>query len=918
MSSSGIEHKLRVFISSKCGGKYTIARKTLKKLLETTGLVEAYAFETEPASSEDTRSAYLEYVDNSNLCIFLVDNADGAPPAVLSEEKRAKDKQLRLLYLFCDEIKKESTPMQNEIKVSMSQKYFVVHEFSDIVSAAYDSLMQDVITVYKRKEGPFSSNNAGDIEVQDSKSLNNETYSLLTSSFSEFPHVYRELTKHLIPINPLKKTEEPTLLERLLSDQLLSVLFLKQFEETVIDGIGSEVIRENSGEMLNVLKLRYQAQKHYFCSHYSECMEFLQKAIIRAIEAKSIPTWFANDIAIDIRHVQSRIAEQNNYKDYDNLGQQYIDKSGEPVYFPYLDRQVGNMQTEITKYYYSILNTSPYTTNYGGLEKMFVQLTNAFCVAQLHGSIIQTIITRDRLISIYSMLCTLYEDHDSVVEYVRLLVINRDAKKLDSLIRTYNQSIDILNGKDIDDILRSVDRICDADHRIMSKYLLASRLGYYMSDTAYTSLYEELIDYAMSWLCNDKRIMNLGSYIFDFFKQNTYRVKSKNTIDFVFKVFKQGLKCYYTDCFKVLQNVDFELLGQTEQSIANSFKSFLVDITKNEDRQVLDQFYESTVIRFCKNGGESYEDLEAEIAEKLPDFYNHTFLLEMAVQREQDLSDYINLYLAEARSRNITQGKNGAYFGYSYESLDVVYSILKTKEITLNEKLLQSIVNVGIETLASEKQTIQAKRSALKLLQFLYFRYRSQDDIWRETSKQMIDNMPTFSVGNEIGVFSKDTNAILSFQYSLFVCVCFIPRYEELLEVLYSADPSASYSVIQHLSIIADFLEDADGHLQNETLVSTFMFYSVFMSQHKERDIKYRAAICLIELTKYTNTRRLALIHLSRIMDSASQDAKIAILTRLNKIQIDEDDSYLRQIENKGKADSNYLVRYVATRDYSK
>ena len=72
MSYSGIEHKLRVFISSKCEGKYTIARKSLKKLLEITGLIETYAFEAETASSEDTQSSYLEYVDGSNLCLFLV------------------------------------------------------------------------------------------------------------------------------------------------------------------------------------------------------------------------------------------------------------------------------------------------------------------------------------------------------------------------------------------------------------------------------------------------------------------------------------------------------------------------------------------------------------------------------------------------------------------------------------------------------------------------------------------------------------------------------------------------------------------------------------------------------------------------------------------------------------------------------
>ena len=66
------------------------------------------------------------------ICIFLVDNLDGASAPVLSEQKRAKDMHLRLLYIFCDENKKEPTPMQNEIKSSQSEKYVIAHEFADV------------------------------------------------------------------------------------------------------------------------------------------------------------------------------------------------------------------------------------------------------------------------------------------------------------------------------------------------------------------------------------------------------------------------------------------------------------------------------------------------------------------------------------------------------------------------------------------------------------------------------------------------------------------------------------------------------------------------------------------------------------------------------------------------------------------
>ena len=911
MSYSGIEHKLRVFISSKCGGKYTIARKSLQKLLDVTGLVETYVFETDPASSEDTQSAYLEYVDGSNLCIFLIDNEDGVPPAVLSEEKRAKDKHLRLLYLFCDENKKEPTPMQEEVRANLSQKYLVVHEFSDIVSKAYDSVMQDVVAVYKKKEELFSTEKS-EVESTSAKALNTETYSLPATSFSKYPHVARVLTKSFLPVNPLKKEDEETSLEGLLSEHLQTVIFQKPFDETIIDSICNEVLKENSGEISEVLQLRYQAQQCYYLTKYNECLVLLQQAVSSAIEKQSIPTWIANDIAIDIRHVQGRIDERNSTITLENPGQKLIDTSGEPVYFPYLDRQVENMQEEIAKKYYSQLNISPYTTNYGGLDQILSPLANAFCIAEMHGSIVQTEITRDRLISIYSMLCTLYEDHDLLVEYTKYLITNRDVKKLDAVIRTYNQSIDILNGQDINAILDRINNMSDPVHQMMSKYLLTSRLGYYMSDTAYSAVYSELIEYAMRWVQDDKRVYNTNAYIFDFFRLNTHRIDGKDIVAFICEVFHQGLKRFYMDCFKVLRSIDFEKIAQEDQS---KIKQVLLDVTSTENEQLFDQYYSSAVIQFCKTTEVSYEDLEAVIAEKYPNFYKHTFMLEMSAQRDQDLSEYIKSYLEEARSRNKTQGMNGAYSGYAYESLDVVYNIISAEEITLSTEILNSIIEAGLETLSSEKQTIQAKRAAVNLLQLAYFRSREQKELWNEIGNQMTANAATFSIGNEMGFFSKDTNYILSFQYRLFIHCSFKTGPEVLLDQLYSTDSSEAYTIVQFLKIITDFLYCAKDQLMDEALVSAFLYYSIFMSQHKERDVKYHAAICLIGLTNFAITRHLALIHLSQIMDSGSQAAKIAILTRLSQIQIDKEDLYLKQIINKGKSDSNYLVRFVATRE---
>ena len=364
----------------------------------------------------------------------------------------------------------------------------------------------------------------------------------------------------------------------------------------------------------------------------------------------------------------------------------------------------------------------------------------------------------------------------------------------------------------------------------------------------------------------------------------------------------------------MLRSIDYSVLTEEEQIKA---KQLFVHMTERVKESLFDQFFSSAAIRYCKTTSQSYEDLENAIAQKFPKFYENTFLLEMSVQRGGDLSAHINSYLEEEQSRNKSQGENGVYHGYAYESLDVVYNIIKTEGVALSEELLSSIVNVSLDTLAAQAQTIRAKLSAVKLLQFVYFQYNEKATDWKDVKRQMLENSAVFSVGSEMGAFSEDKNVILSFQYDLFLCCLQEPRQELLIEKLYSVDSGDAYSIIQFLTIINSCLVDSKAKYYNEYLISAFLFYSVFMSQHKERDVKYHATRCLIELTCYESAKKLALIHISQIMDTGSQAAKLAILTGIKRIQSD-DDMYLEQIMNKGKADSNYLVRYVAKRESHK
>lgn len=75
--------KIKVFISSICGvEKYDRVRIELKSAIEATQLAEVYTFENKGASTLPAGNHYTWALEDSDICIFLIDNADGIKPGV--------------------------------------------------------------------------------------------------------------------------------------------------------------------------------------------------------------------------------------------------------------------------------------------------------------------------------------------------------------------------------------------------------------------------------------------------------------------------------------------------------------------------------------------------------------------------------------------------------------------------------------------------------------------------------------------------------------------------------------------------------------------------------------------------------------------------------------------------------------------
>ena len=95
--------KIKVFISSICGiEKYDTVRAKLKCAIEDTKLAEVYTFEGKGASTLPAGKHYTWALEDSDVCIFLIDNADGIKSGVQTEIDTVKKYNIKALYYFCD------------------------------------------------------------------------------------------------------------------------------------------------------------------------------------------------------------------------------------------------------------------------------------------------------------------------------------------------------------------------------------------------------------------------------------------------------------------------------------------------------------------------------------------------------------------------------------------------------------------------------------------------------------------------------------------------------------------------------------------------------------------------------------------------------------------------------------------------
>lgn len=908
MANKEINRKLQVFISSRCGGKYTIARKALGFMLESTGLANVYVYENEFASSDDNRSAYLNEVDRSDLVIFLVDNADKASDPVVSEQQRAKANGLRLIYIFCDETERIPTQMQEEIKTSGSEKYYVAHEFSEMAQMAYLSVMQDLVTIYRNPRIKDESNTT---VVEESIVGDKSFYILDRKSFPGGRTIAREISRSLLHIheedNQFSAFDEGAL------PLLWHVLGKQKFSKEKFDALKQEILLRHDGNVKEIISIRSDAMKYFYSGELDNCVKCLQEALQKGVETTDVPHWLLMDIAVDLRYALNIQLQKVNKYALENEGQKFITDSKEALYYPLLDRREKEMHELLSGYYFKISNNAPGSVHFGGVDSIIDPLGDICALAIMYASIIQLEMMRARLISILFSLCQLYQNHRWTVEMIILLILERKSKDLESYVRMQNCAECLLSQEDVERIWNAINTIPYSHWKMTSKYLVMQHFGYYASDDGFATMSGELINYSSEWIDDPERYHNLHKHIIGFYKENVLRIAPQHTIKFIENIFEKELFFLYGDALRLVSEVTRNTLSEALQNrlLAILEKVVSKDRESNTELRYNIQALYSAIVHFAIRASIDLSSLEQLLQQHDSSFFTSTYSMEKLAISPERMEPHIRNELDYIHRRNAEQGKNGVYHSYISSPFETIKNIVSKPEFILTDDMAKDIVSAAIETISAPLQTSRDKISSLKLLMWMYSKWTVPFTACA-TYDSLFEQINTYTLGKE-GWFEPGSNEAVHFAYLLLLQKMNPTHTQDIVEHIFSVDTDDSDELIASLEIIENYLSCSMKQELGE-LAMAMLAISITASRHRERAVKFWAVKCLIALTHYEATQKYALKHLSLLLDQGTPEVKASIISRVKQLKCD-DKAVIQYMLQKASVDTHYLVRKVAKKE---
>ncbi len=906
--------KIKVFISSICGvEKYDKVRAELKKAIERTQLVDVYTFESRGASTLPAGDHYILALEDSDICIFLIDNADGIKAGVQAEIDTVKKHNIKALYYFCDETQKEKTALEQSLMGARFAKSKSVHSFSELSREGAQALIDDIVAVYHYYcTGRIVLNSGENDEIQAVDVVGTEKYQLPIIPKSTLKNVDKCRDYFLKFVLGYSRGRYPGEMENTseFDDwglQFLPILFegksIKYFNTAMyLDALKAQ---QDDGHY-QVVQIRWQAIQAYFAEDIKKCVEYLETALSLAKETNQ-PTWVIKDILVDLRNVHwTCCTARNEYSD--TPAQKELTESSEELYYPILDRIHESLHEKYIEGLYKKKIGSPYSVTIGNnLDPYGEMLASSLIVSMYNGSLTHILLIYEKVRDFVFYLSCKYDDWNLRLNLYKLAIFAGNEKEIKGIQDSFPE---VLNNLTADEA-KSIMDFC-LNHpikykRLSSQLLAFGSVGYFLDDKYYESYEKSIVSEIKSWLNSDTPVVAIGQDIFRCLSGVAYRMSQDILSEICCQFIDRHYSRWYMDMFKfIATRIDLRKMSDSSAKALVEHINYVLD---NEKERVQIEYSPAFLCVLRKQNRALTEGMDKRIAKYLSGYYEGIYKLETTENKNRDMPAFVKEYIERIRKSNETQGKDGVYFGYGAREIATVRSILLEKGLMCDGNTMDMLVSVVADTLLISKEGISAKLDAIALLICLAVKYPEDYTRNQGVYEKLFAQQNAIEAADNSIISSNIDSISLKIGLQLLYISMGKDVYADILELMPYIQGNVT-TTIAVTNLIVEYLENSDD-VMLPARVEAAILQNVLQWLHSEyTDIRWNATRILLTMSRNPENSGIVNHQLVNLIDSDSVYIKNLIIRHLHKMN-GITDGTKEYIISKCKQDANFVVRMV-------
>ena len=734
-------NKIKVFVSSKCddqntGHKYSDVRNGIKERLESTGLAEVYVFEEESASTLSAEQHYSFALEDSDVCIFLIDNMDGIPSGVQREIDVVQKYGIKALYYFCDENSKEKTEFEKSILTADNAKSKTIHSFSELCNESSQGLMDDITRIYHYYcKGKLNVvGDTGDQKATDHQlvvdSIDDVSFpkEIIDCIGSTTDYLYRLIMRN--KQNKVDPSSEIDECARLFLEVVLGDRSINEFNVGVFLGR----VKSHQTEPLSIaVETRWKAVQEFYKGNIDACLVELNSALIYSRD-NSMPRWFINDLLIDIRNIHNISCIISNHYTASSA-QEELDAISESLYYPIIDRINETLQGKYNQGLYKETIKSPYTVSFGNnIQELSSLFATAFIVAMFFGSLTHIRLIKEKLKALFFYLTNIYDDWIFKYNLFKYAICEGDNKEIRELRSTYPEILNRLTSDEADEIVEFCNRDPIEYVRVTTRLRAFSYVGYYLDNESFEKHYRAVESDLRIWVTSDNHIFEVGRKLFDSLAEVAYRLSQVKMASFCSEIMDAGWSAYYHDMFKFIG--DYISLNDLPVDVADKLVNQIVGVA--EDEKTCGLMPISTFINLRRQESAVSITIDECVKKHYPTWYE-TYSLE-TTDDEHILNDYYRITIDRIKQSLKNSATRGVHTESGNRYIYNLYLMLKNSESKIDVKLLFASTDLMIDVLSDVRCSITSKMDALLFLCYVKINYPSIEEQINDSLSKVSSN----------------------------------------------------------------------------------------------------------------------------------------------------------------------------------